>query len=77
MNQQRVALPDQRRLPHVPVTGERPDPQHPAIVPDVAELAVQLVDGYDHLGRGQPELHHREEAVPPRHEVRLGAVPPQ
>jgi hypothetical protein len=65
VGEQRVTLPDHGRLKEVPVAGEGTDPKHPVLLPDVAELAVKLGDIYEHLGEGQPQLHHGDQAVPP------------
>src|SRR5215208_2552414 len=75
--QQRVTLLYEFRLEDVPVPGQRPYLQHPVLVPDVAELVVQIVDVYEHLRHGKPEPHHRDQAVPPGQELRLRSVPLQ
>src|SRR5215213_3962308 len=77
VREQRVPLPHHRGLQEVPVAGEGPDPQRPLVLPDVAELAVQLVYVYEHLREGQPQLHHRDQAVPPGQKAGLRPVPLQ
>jgi hypothetical protein len=59
------------------VAGEGADFKHPVLLPDVAELAVELVDVYENLGEGQPQLHHRDQAVPPCQKPGLRPVPLQ
>ena len=57
--------------------GERPDPQRPALVPDVAQLAVQLVDVDEHLGEASRSFIIGIRLWPPAMRLRLGAVPLQ
>src|SRR5579875_121977 len=56
-------LPGDRRVQQVGVTGQRADRKLVAIDPDVAQL-VQVGDIDQRLRLGQPELHHRDQAVP-------------
>jgi len=57
------------------VARHRPDPYDVAVGLDVAEGAVQVVDVDEVLRRGEPELHHRQQAVPPGDHPRLLAQP--
>ena len=65
---------EQRRLQQVHVPRERADPDLVALLADVGELA-EVVDVDQVLGVGQPQLHHRQQAVPAGDDARLGAEP--
>jgi hypothetical protein len=45
------------------VPGQRPDPQPVAVLDDEVELG-EVVDVDEPLGPGEPQLHHRQQAVP-------------
>ena len=57
----------------VGVPGQRADAQLVAVVGDVPQLG-EVVDVDQPLGPGQPELHHRQQAVPAGDDPGLGAV---
>ncbi len=65
-------LAQERRGEQVPVAGQGADVDGVALAADVAELA-QVVDVDQVLGRGQAQLHHRQQAVTARHHPRLAA----
>ena len=64
-------------LQELAVAGHRADPDVVGLDADVAELAVQVVDVDQVLRRGQPELHHRQQAVAPCHQPGLRTQPLQ
>ena len=64
-----------RRLQQLAVPGHRADPDLVRADPDVAELVVEVVDVDDVLEVGQPELHHRQQAVATGDEPGLAAEP--
>ena len=51
-------------LEQLAVPGHRADPDLVRLDGDVAELVVQVVDVDQVLEVGQPQLHHRQQAVP-------------
>jgi hypothetical protein len=55
------------------VTSERPDRDLVALLADVGEIALEVVDVDEVLGRSQPQLHHRQQAVAARDDPRLWA----
>ena len=65
------------RLQQLPVPGHRPDPDLVGPDPDVAELVVEVVDVDDVLEVGQPQLHHRQQAVSARDQPGLVTQPLQ
>ena len=58
----------------VGVAGHRADAQLVAVDADVGQLG-EVVDVDEHLGPGQAELHHRQQAVAAGDQPGLGAVP--
>jgi hypothetical protein len=59
---------EQRRVP-----GERADPQDVRLLGDVPQLG-DVVDVDQPLGPGEPQLHHRQQAVPAGDDAGLGTV---
>ena len=55
------------------VARERPDPHLAPLVADVVQLG-EVVDVHEPLGRGEAELHHRQQAVATGDDPRLRAV---
>ena len=64
---------EQLGLEQLAVAGHRPDPDLPVRLPDVGEL-VEVVDVDQALGVGEPQLHHRQQAVPAGQDAGLGPV---
>ena len=62
---------EQRRLEQVPVTGHRADPQLCAVEGDVAQLVRERIDVDQVLRLSEPQLHHRQQAVPAREQPGL------
>ena len=58
------------RVEQVRVTGQGADAQLVAVERDEGQLG-QAVDVDQQLGLGQPQLHHRDQAVPARHDTGL------
>jgi hypothetical protein len=58
------------RIEQVGVPGQGTDAQLVAVQPDVGQLG-QPVDVDQHLGLGQPQLHHRDQAVAARQHAGL------
>ena len=69
--EERQVLGEQLGLQQLDVAGQRPDPDLAALLADVGELR-EVVDVDQVLGVGQPELHHRQQAVAARDDARLG-----
>ena len=46
------------------MTGHRPDPDLAVVRAHIPQLPRQRIDVYHVLRGGEPELHHREQAVP-------------
>ena len=61
-------------LQQVDVPGQRADPDLAVLLADVGELG-EVVDVDQVLGVGQPQLHHRQQAVAAGDDARLGAEP--
>ena len=55
-------------LEQLPMAGHGADPDLGRLDGDVAQLVVQVVDVDQVLEVGQPQLHHRQQAVTARHE---------
>ncbi len=72
--EEREVLGEQLGLEQVDVAGQRADPDLAALLADVGELG-QVVDVDQVLGVGQPQLHHRQQAVAACDDARLGAEP--
>ena len=64
-------------LEQLTVTGHGTDAELVAFDPDVPELVVQIVDVDQVLGRREPQLHHRQEAVASGDEPGLAPEPLQ
>jgi hypothetical protein len=64
---------DHRRGQDRGVPGQRADPKHVTVVPEVRQLG-QVVDVDQAVRPGQPQLHHRQQAVAAGHQPRLRAV---
>jgi hypothetical protein len=69
----RVVLADDRRGEEVRVGCQRADPQFAGLHPNVGQLG-KLVDIDQRLWCGQPQLHHRDEAVPTGYYAGIGTV---
>ena len=65
---------EQLGLQQVDVAGQRADPDLAALLADVGELG-EVVDVDQVLGAGEPQLHHRQQAVAAGDDPRLGAEP--
>ena len=65
--------PADGRVEQVRVPGQRADAQLAAVAPDVGEFG-QAVDVDEHPGLGQPQLHHRDEAVAARQHAGSGLL---
>ena len=65
---------EQLGLQQVDVAGQRADPDLAVRLADVGELG-EVVDVDQVLGAGQPQLHHRQQAVAAGDDPRLGAEP--
>jgi hypothetical protein len=65
--------PDQVGLQERRVPGERTDAEHVGLLGDVPQLG-DVVDVDQPLGPGEPQLHHRQQAVPAGDDAGLGAV---
>ena len=74
--EERKVLGQQLGLEQIDVPRQRADPDLAALLADVGELR-QTVDVDQVLGVGQPQLHHRQQAVAARDDARLGAEPLQ
>ena len=68
-----VVLGEHRRRQQRRMASHRPDGDLPAVHADVVEVG-ERVDVDQHLGAGEAELHHRQQAVAAGHDPRLGAV---
>ena len=66
----REVLAGEGRVEQVRVPGQGADAQLVAVEPDEGELG-QAVDVDEHLGLGQPQLHHRDQAVAAGHDPGL------
>ncbi len=64
-------------LQQLAMSGHRTDPDLVDADAHVAELVVQVVDVDEVLEVGQPQLHHRDQAVAAGHQPRLVAEPLQ
>ena len=73
---ERQVLGQEGGLQEVDVAGERAHPDLVALPADVGELG-EIVDVDQVLGVREPQLHHRQEAVPAGNHARLGAQPLQ
>ena len=71
--EERVAPRQQVGLEQVDVPRQRPDADLAGVLADVGQLG-ELVDVDQVLGVGQPQLHHRQQAVAAGDDARLGAV---
>ena len=71
----REQVPQQLGLEELAVARHRADPYDVAVGLDEAEGVVQVVDVDEVLRGGQPELHHRQQAVPPGDHPGLLAQP--
>ena len=69
----RVVLGQQRRVEELGVAGHRPDGDGRAVETDVGQVG-QVVDVDQHLGPGEPQLHHRQQAVAAGDEPGLRSV---
>ena len=65
--------PDDLGVEQVGVPGQGAYPQPVAVEGDVPQLG-EVVDVDDPVGPRQPELHHRQQAVPAGDDAGLGAV---
>ena len=65
---------EQLRAEQVHVAGERADADLAVLLADVGELR-EVVDVDQVLGAGEPQLHHRQQAVAAGDDPRLGAEP--
>ena len=63
--EEREVLGEQLGLQQLDVAGHRPDPDLAVLLADVGEL-VEVVDVDQVLGVREPQLHHRQQAVPAR-----------
>jgi hypothetical protein len=70
---QRKVLGQQLGVEEIDVPGERPDPDLAVLLADVGEL-VEVVDVDQVLGLCEPQLHHRQQAVPAGDDPRPGAA---
>ena len=70
----REAAREEVGLQQVDVAGQRPDRDLAVLLADVRELG-QVVDVDQVLGVREPELHHRQQAVPARDDACLGTEP--
>ncbi len=68
-----VVLGQQRRVEHGGMARHRPDSDLVAVELDVVEVG-QAVDVDERLGAGQPELHHRQQAVASRQQPSVRSV---
>ena len=64
-------------LQQLAVPGQRADPDPVRLDGDVAQLGVQVVDVDQVLHVGQPQLHHRQQAVPAGDQPGRAAQPVQ
>ena len=62
------------RVEQLRMPGQRADPQLAAVDPEIGQLA-EPVDVDQGLRLRQPQLHHRDQAVPAGQDPRLGAEP--
>ena len=69
----REMLAEQRRREQVTVPRHRADPDLVAVLAGCSSGRSQVVDVDQVLRRGQPQLHHRQQAVPARDHPRFGA----
>ena len=60
------------KLPQVPVTGHRADPQLRAVGDDVAELVRERIDVDEVVRLRQPQFHHRQKGRPSGERPGLG-----
>ena len=72
--QDREMLARRGRVEQLRVPGQRADPQLAAVDLDIGQLA-EPVDVDQGLRLRQPQLHHRDQAVPAGQDPRLGAEP--
>src|SRR5215469_2947959 len=74
--QDRAVLARRSRGKQLRMPGQRPDPQLATVHLDIGQLA-EPVDVDQRLRLREPQLHHRDQAVPPGQDPRLRAVPGQ
>ena len=64
VGEDREQLVQERRFEEIAMTGHRPDPDLAVVRAHIPQLPRQRIDVYHVLRGGEPELHHREQAVP-------------
>src|SRR5688500_3562065 len=74
VGEQREVAGEQLGLQEVDVAGERADADLAVLLADVGELR-EIVDVDQVLGVGEPQLHHRQQAVAAGDDPRLGTEP--